>query len=115
MTDRSQPHKKILISLSRAVYRNQFGPVRVYTRRHINGCTFTDPDQQHCPCPKHIYSKPIAGRINRASANTPSFTEACAKAQQILRGFDPEIAAVRQTAAPGISLEDALARYYAVD
>jgi integrase len=101
-------------ALSRAVYKNQFGTVRVYTRRHINGCLFTDPDQQHCQCPKWIYSKARGGRHAVKSANTPSFTEACGIAQKILRGFDPEIAFSRKEAAPGPTIEEIIERYLAV-
>jgi hypothetical protein len=93
----------------------EYGTVRVYTRRHINDCKFTTPDHNHCTCPKWIYSKPRGGKAIQKSAGTPSFAEACATAQKMSRGFDPEISQARAITAPvpGISLEAALARYYA--
>lgn len=101
---------------SRFELTNQFGTVRVYTRRHINGCQLSTPDHNHCSCPKWIYSKARGGRAAQKTANTPSFAEACGQAQKILRGFDPEISEARAitSPAPGISLEDALTRYYSV-
>lgn len=106
--DRSQP--------SRFELTNQFGTVRVYTRRHIHGCRLPSPDHNHCSCPKWIYSKARGGKPVQKTACTPSFAEACGQAQTILRGFDPEISQARTLAspAPGISIEDALVRYYAV-
>jgi site-specific recombinase XerD len=118
MKDRSQPeYKKIVIPApSRFELSNQFGTVRVYTRRHINGCQLPTADHNHCSCPKWIYAKARGAHWTQKAANTPSFAEACDMAQKILRGFDPEISQARAITAPapGISLEDALTRYYAV-
>jgi integrase len=107
---------KSKIEPSRFELTNQFGTVRVYSRRHINGCTLPTPDHNHCSCPKWIYSKASGGRAAQKTANTPSFAEACGQAQKILRGFDPEISQARSlvSPAPGITLEDAITRYYAV-
>lgn len=103
-------------TINRAVYRESFGAVRVYTRRHINGCQFTSRDQQHCPCPKWIYSKPKGGKGRRESATTPSFAEACEKARTILRGFNPEEIARRKTNAPVVvpTIDEVLTRYFSV-
>ena len=106
--------KGIKIILNRAVFSSHFGSVRVYTRRHINGCSFTQPDQQNCPCPKWIYAKARDGKPSRRAATTPSFTEACEQAQKILKGFDPEIRAAREVVAPaGITVETAIEHYLA--
>lgn len=117
MKDRSQPRKEVQPpALSRAVFSSQYGSVRVYTRRHINGCGFTLADQQHCPCPKWIYAKARTGKPSRRAATTPSFTEACDQAQKLLKGFDPEIAAARKTNTPahGPTIQEALDRYFNV-
>jgi integrase len=117
-------HKIDPATLSRAVYKNQFGLVRVYTRRHINGCGFAHRNQQHCACPKYIYSKSKAKDAQplRQSASTPSFTEACGIAQKILRSFDPAeiqlaaLAAGSKTNEPalGPTVEEVLTRYFTV-
>src|ERR1700733_12065 len=106
----SRPHEK-------TVYSNQHGTVRVYVLRHINGCTSTDPNERDCPCPKHIYFKPRNGNDGRLSARTSSHTEACEQAHRILKGFDPEIAALRakqiEAEAPaGITVEEAMEKYF---
>jgi integrase len=100
----------------KVVFASLYGIVRVYTRRHINGCSFTDPNQQRCSCPKWIYSNPKAGQAQRLAAGTPSFTEACEKAQKILKGLDPEIRAAREITNPaaGISIERAIEEYLSV-
>src|ERR1700681_825266 len=82
---------KNVLAPSRFELSNRFGTVRVYTRRHINGCTLDTPDHNHCSCPKWIYSKARGGKPAQKTASTPSFAEACELAQKILRGFDPEI------------------------
>jgi hypothetical protein len=103
---------------NRTVFESAHGKVRVYTRRHINGCPLPGPDFNQCSCPKWIYSKAkvLGARPTQAAAGTPSFTEASEIAQKKLRGFDPEIRAARQIAAPapGISIADAVTRYLGV-
>jgi integrase len=109
----SQP----LPSPQRTVFSGQYGTVRVYTRRHIRGCLLTSPDQQHCPCPKWIYCYPRGGKPRQESAMTPSFTEACEKAQKMLKGFDPEIQAARAIVSPtseAITIQAAFDRYLAL-
>jgi hypothetical protein len=98
---------------SRALYTSIHGSVRVYTRRHINGCQLIGADFNHCSCPKWIYSKARGGEPVQRAAGTPSFTEACEEAQRILKGFDPEIARARNlTAEPAsISVEAAIESY----
>jgi len=102
---------------ARTTFKNQHGTVRVYTRRHINGCKLRDPNEVHCACPKWLYAKPSGGMPVQKAASTPSFTEACEKAQKMLRGFDPEIAAARAITEakpePGVTIEDAVALYEA--
>ena len=111
---RSHPAKPAVPQ--KVVLDNENGSVRVYTRRHINGCRFTSPDQQSCSCPKWIYANPRGGRPTRFAAGTPSFTEAFEQARKLWRGWDPEIRQARavNTPAPGIRIEDALAKYYEV-
>jgi integrase len=109
---RSQPSH----SPARTVFSSIHGAAHVYTRRHIHGCAHTSPNQNHCSCPKWIYSKPRAGKAAQQAAGTPSFTEACELAQRILKGFDPEIRAAREITSPepGIAIEPAVERYIAV-
>jgi integrase len=101
------------------VFKTRFGTVRVYTRRHINGCPLQSVNEQHCSCPKWIYCSPKEGQPQRRAIGTPSFTEACEEAQEILRGWDPAIRAAREithpAAAPaGISIEQAIEQYIGV-
>jgi integrase len=98
------------------IFSNLHGTVRVYTRRHINGCPLTSPNQQDCRCPKWIYANPSGGKPQRIAAGTPSFTEACEQAQKLLRGFDPDIRAAREITqpAPGLSIEETVERYLGV-
>jgi site-specific recombinase XerD len=107
---RSQPQQQ------RTIFSSQHGAAHVYTRRHINGCQLTSPNENRCSCPKWIYSKPKTGKAAQQAAGTPSFTEACERAQKILKGFDPEIRAAREITSPepGISIEAALERYLGV-
>src|ERR1700722_4956541 len=115
MKDRShstaRPHEK-------TVYRSQYGRVRVYVLRHINGCPSTDPNERECPCPKHIYFKPHKAKDGRISAHTPSYTEACEQAHRILEGFHPAEAKLRakkieEDAPASITVEDAMDKYFA--
>jgi integrase len=111
-TAKNQPK----LQFSKTVFTSAFGTVRVYVLRHINGCPSTDPNDQRCPCPKHIYFKPRMGADGRLSARTPSYTEACEIAQKMLRGFDPEIRAAREQQAAaiierGITVEAAIELY----
>jgi integrase len=111
---RSQPRSKP-DQPNRTVFQSVHGVVRIYTRRHINGCPLTSPDQQNCQCPKWLYQKPKGGKAKQTAAGTPSFTEACELAQRILKGFDPEIAQARarsidrEPVSP--SVEDAVEQY----
>jgi integrase len=99
--------------LAKTTFSSIYGSVRVYTRRHINGCELGDPNDQRCSCPKWIYAKPRDGRAVQKAAKSPSFTEACADAQRILKGFDPEIRAAREITepVPGITIEACLEAY----
>jgi hypothetical protein len=100
---------------NRTVFASIYGTVRVYTRRHINGCPLPGPDFNHCTCPKWVYSKARDGQPQQKAANTPSFTEASEQAQRTLKGFDPEIAQARArdlTGAPeSVTVEAAVATY----
>jgi len=80
------------------VLTSAYGAVRVYTRRHINGCGHVDTNENHCLCPKWIYSKARGGqcRPEQQSAKTPSFAEACELAQKILSSFNPPALQNRQ-------------------
>ena len=99
----------------KTVFTTIFGTTIVYTPRHINGCNLRDRNENHCSCPKWIYMKKRGGKAIQRAVRSPSFTEACAEAQRILRSFDPEIAKAREKnePAPGISIEDALSLYEA--
>jgi len=99
----------------KTAFTSIFGSTIVYTPRHINGCKLGDRNANHCSCPKWIYLKPRGGKPMQKAARTPSFTEACAEAQRILRSFDPEIAAAREKndPRPGIAIEAALSLYEA--
>jgi len=113
---RSRQSQPPASSPQRTVFSTQYGTVRVYTRRHIRGCPLA-PDEQHCSCPKWIYSYPRGGKPRQESAGTPSFTEACEKAQKMLKGFDPEIQAARAIVSPvseAITIEAAFTRYQGV-
>jgi integrase len=98
------------------VFASLYGSVRVYTPRHIHGCVLLDVRDNRCSCPKWIYSHPKGAKPVQKSAGTPSFTEACEKAQKELKSFDPEIRAARAVLDPiadtdAITVEAALARY----
>ena len=67
------------------------GTVKPYTR-HLSGCTRKDDS---CNCPKWLYEHRKGCERRRYTLNTPSMADAIRKAQEILRGFDPEIAAAR--------------------
>lgn len=103
------------IASSRALFSSIYGSVRVYTRRHINGCPLVGPNFNHCSCPKWVYSKARDGKPRQKAAGTPSFTEACEQAHRILKGFDPEIAHARArdlAATPEtVTVEAAVASY----
>jgi hypothetical protein len=106
-------------SPGRTAFSNRFGTVRVYTRRHINGCKLSDPNQQHCTCPKWLYKNARGSKPVQEAANTPSFTEACDVAQEWLKGLDPEIRAARaliavKSSEQGMTAEEAIERYFAV-
>src|SRR5215469_15413107 len=75
--------------------KDQYGTIAVYTRSHINGCTLTDPNENHCSCPKWFYVNRRGEKTRQYAANTPSFAEACAKAKHEHDGWHPEIAAAR--------------------
>jgi integrase len=94
-------------------FHSIYGSVHVYVRRHINGCELRDPNETRCSCPKWLYSKPRGAKAVQRAAGTPSFTEACAEAQRILKGFDPEIAMAREKnePVPGIAIEAAIGLY----
>jgi site-specific recombinase XerD len=116
---RSQPRSPKQCAASKAVrtvFSSQYGAAHVYTRRHIHGCPLLSPNENRCSCPKWIYSKPRQGKAAQQAAGTPSFTEACERAQRILKGFDPEIRAARVITepVPGITIELAVERYVGV-
>ena len=82
---------------TRAVFSSARGIVRVYTRCHINGCALVSTEDNHCSCPKWIYSKASKGRPTQRAAKTSSFTEAREQAQGILASFAPaEISVARE-------------------
>jgi hypothetical protein len=84
------------------VFRSPHGTVRVYTRRHVNGCGFTDRNQQGCYCPKWIYSNPRAGKPVQKTADTGSYAEACELAQKLLHSFDTGTAPVPKSMAQAL-------------
>jgi hypothetical protein len=85
---------------SRAVFSTPYGAVRVYTRRHINGCALISTDDNSCPCPKWIYSKPRDGAPSQRAAQTSSFAEAREKARKILEDpLPPEADIARELSA----------------
>jgi integrase len=115
MRSRSQK-RKALTPPKKTISKTDYGAVRVYTRRHINGCQLKSVADNLCSCPKWIYAKARGEAAHQIAAKTSSFTEACSKAQRILKGFDPEIRAARLTIAqptPGITIEEAVNSYFA--
>jgi site-specific recombinase XerD len=68
---------------------SDYGRIRVYTRRHINGCRLTDPDDNSCRCPKWLYSVKLDPM--QQAAGTATFHDACSRAREMLHGFDPFI------------------------
>jgi hypothetical protein len=92
------PESKHMTRLT-TVLSSHHGNVHVYTRRHIRGCQLLSTDDNHCWCPKWIYSKARGGPAKQKAANTGSLAEACLQAQQILRDFDPELRSARETTA----------------
>jgi integrase len=97
----------------KVVFFSIHGTVRVYTRRHINGCWRTSTNEQNCPCPKWLYCNSRTGKPYREAAGTANFTEACEKAQSILRGFDPLVRSQEKTEAAA-TVEDTIEEYLAV-
>jgi integrase len=95
--------------------KTEHGTVIVYTPRHVGDCQLRDRNANLCSCPKWIYSKPKDGKPTQRAAGTPSFTEAVAKAQELLDSFNPKVAAALAITQPkaGITIEDALALYEA--
>ena len=73
--------------------QNELGTIKVYTRRHIGTCKLSDPDDNSCSCPKWIYAnaKDATLRMKRPqfAAGTPSYAEACGKAQALLKSWHP--------------------------
>jgi len=86
---------------SPAAFSSPYGGVRVYTRRHVKGCTLISTEDNSCPCPKWIYSKARDGKASQTAAKTSSLTEACEKARRILAGFRPAEVGSAEIAAPG--------------
>src|ERR1035437_863427 len=99
----------------KTMFTSIFGSTIVYTPRHINRCQLRDRNSNGCSCPKWIYLRPRGGQAVQRAARTPSFTEACAEAQRVLRSFDPEIAAAREVnePKPGIGIEACIDLYKA--
>src|ERR1035437_9173898 len=114
MAKASNPVIKKLIPIPKLVLESKHGSVIVYTRRHVNGCKL-DPGDNRCQCPKWLYLKPRGGKAVQRSAGTPSFSEACGEAQDILEGFDPKIAAALAITQPtlGITIDKAVLDYEA--
>jgi len=113
---RSQTKKPSPAAAQNVVFSGLYASVRVYTRRHINGCTLQDDNQQNCHCPKWFYVSPRGAEPRRKSAGTGNFTEACDEARRVLKGFepvDPEIQELRKLKQGGssIAVEDAIERY----
>lgn len=111
-----QPRSQTASPAAKTVFSSVHGTVRVYTRRHINGCELADTNENRCSCPKWLYKNARGSKPLQEGARTPSFTEACEVAQKWLRGLDPEIRAAREllAPAPGITAEEALERYLGV-
>jgi integrase len=101
------------------IFTDRYGTVVVYVRRHLKRCKLNDPHhdpkQNACDCPKWLYFKPKNGTRTQKAAGTTSFTEACAIAQEILAGFNPEVAKAREITQPkpGITIEACLELYEA--
>src|SRR5271154_2914182 len=94
---RSQSKKPPAATAHNVIFSSLHASVRVYTRRHINGCTLQDDNQQNCRCPKWFYVSPRdGGAPYRKSIGTGDFTEACDEARKVLKGFDPEIREFRR-------------------
>jgi integrase len=76
-------------------FKSVYGTVKPYTR-HVSGCKVKNDS---CNCPKWLYEHRKGCERRRYSLGTPSMKEARDKASEILRGFDPEIAAARAVTA----------------
>jgi hypothetical protein len=99
----------------KTAFKTIFGSAIVYTPRHVNGCQLNDRNENNCSCPKWLYLKQRGGKAIQRAVRSPSFTEACAEAQRVLRSFDPEIARAREQnePKPGIGIDAAIALYEA--
>jgi len=94
---RSQPKKPPVAAARNVVFSSLHASVRIYTRRHINGCPLQDDNEQNCGCPKWMYVSPRdGGALYRKSIGTGDFAEACDEARKVLKGFDPEIQELRR-------------------
>ena len=75
--------------------KNLWGTVRPYTR-HLSRCKHrSKKDYNSCDCPKWLYVNREGEEPSRYSLMTPSWAEAMEEAMAVLKGFDPEIAAMR--------------------
>jgi integrase len=80
---------------------SDYGVVSIYVPRHVRGCELSDRNDVNCNCPKWIYHRgKKGGKAVQVAAGVTSLIEASAKAREILRGFDPEIAAAREKKNP---------------
>jgi integrase len=75
--------------------KNLWGTVRPYTR-HLARCKHhSKKDHNSCDCPKWLYVNREGEVPRRYTLMTPSWAEAMEEAMAVLKGFDPEIAAIR--------------------
>ena len=91
--------KKSEVTDGGQLLKSVHGSVRPYTR-HLPTCKFADePNHNACSCPKWVYERRKGSERKRYSLNTPSYAEALRLASDTLRGWDPEIAASRESKA----------------
>jgi integrase len=79
-----------------AAMKTAHGSVAAYTR-HSSTCSHRDDTKYNsCSCPKWVYIRKQGMTPERKPLSTPSWAEAQTLAANLLKGFDPEIAAARE-------------------
>ena len=113
MKKRSKARRAMAPRAQKTVLDSRHGKVIIYVRRHVNGCALSDSNEISCACPKWLYVRQRGGKAVQKAAGCTSFTEANARAQEILDNLNPKVAAAMEITEPvlGIGIESCVALY----